>query len=293
MARRLRMAPGVSDRRSAGEHVTEHIRLVRELGRGAMGSVWVADHLTLETHVAVKFINRQLLDAGDDEDMRQRFSREARSAAHIKSPHVVQIFDHGVMDDGAPYIIMELLEGESLAQRIEVGPLSLEDSARVVVQVARGLAVAHERGIVHRDIKPENIFLCDEEDGFVCKLLSRNGVVVLAAAISPYRAARDEVRREIGRFVEVFVTCPLETLVQRDVKGLYARALRGEIENFTGVSDPYEPPLAPEIVLDTIGHGADENARTILAYLEVAAAALSVAAPGSGSRASGPPPARP
>jgi adenylyl-sulfate kinase len=104
--------------------------------------------------------------------------------------------------------------------------------------------------------------------GFVCKLLSRNGVVVLAAAISPYRAARDEVRQEVGRFVEVFVTCPIETLVRRDVKGLYARALRGEIENFTGVSDPYEPPLQPEVVVQTDRETLDASALKIIARLE-------------------------
>jgi adenylylsulfate kinase len=104
--------------------------------------------------------------------------------------------------------------------------------------------------------------------GFVCNLLSRHGVVVLAAAISPYRAARDQVRQEIGRFVEVFVTCPLETLVRRDVKGLYARALRGEIENFTGVSDPYEPPLQPEVIVQTDREPVEASARKILTRLE-------------------------
>jgi adenylyl-sulfate kinase len=104
--------------------------------------------------------------------------------------------------------------------------------------------------------------------GFVCSLLSRHGVVVLAAAISPYRAARDQVRQEIGRFVEVFITCPLETLVRRDVKGLYARALRGEIENFTGVSDPYEPPLHPEVVVQTDRETVEASARKILTRLE-------------------------
>src|SRR5512136_3088603 len=79
--------------------------------------------------------------------------------------------------------------------------------------------------------------------GFVCKLLSRNGVVAIAAAISPYREIRDELRRDIGCFVEVYARCPLDTLVERDVKGLYKKALAGEIANFTGVSDPYEPPL--------------------------------------------------
>jgi len=87
--------------------------------------------------------------------------------------------------------------------------------------------------------------------GYVANLLTRNGVVVISAAISPYRAVRDEVRREIGAFVEVHVKASLEECVRRDTKGLYARALAGEIAQFTGVSDPYEEPLAPELVIDT------------------------------------------
>ena len=87
--------------------------------------------------------------------------------------------------------------------------------------------------------------------GYVANLLTRNGVVVISAAISPYRAVRDQVRREIGAFVEVHVKASLEECVRRDTKGLYARALAGEIAQFTGVSDPYEEPLAPELVIDT------------------------------------------
>src|SRR5437763_12775584 len=87
--------------------------------------------------------------------------------------------------------------------------------------------------------------------GYVAKLLTRNGVVVITAAISPYRAVRDEVRREIGAFVEVYVKASLDECVRRDTKGLYARALAGEIAKFTGVSDPYEEPLAAELVIDT------------------------------------------
>jgi adenylyl-sulfate kinase len=104
--------------------------------------------------------------------------------------------------------------------------------------------------------------------GFVCKLLSRNGVVAIAAVISPYRELRDEVRREIGDFVEVYVSCPIDELVRRDVKGLYARALRGDLPQFTGVSDPYEPPLQPEVALDTSRQSLDESVQVILASLK-------------------------
>jgi adenylylsulfate kinase len=104
--------------------------------------------------------------------------------------------------------------------------------------------------------------------GFVAKLLSRNGVAVITAAISPYREIRAEVRREIGDFVEVFVRCSMDELVRRDVKGLYARALRGEVPNFTGVSDPYEEPLEPEVVVDTEHETVDESVAKILTVLE-------------------------
>jgi adenylyl-sulfate kinase len=86
---------------------------------------------------------------------------------------------------------------------------------------------------------------------YVAKLLSRNGVVAITAAISPYRELRDEARREIRNFVEVFVDCPLEVCEQRDIKGLYKKARAGEIQQFTGISDPYEPPLSPEITVHT------------------------------------------
>lgn len=104
--------------------------------------------------------------------------------------------------------------------------------------------------------------------GFVCNLLARNGVVAIAAAVSPYRAARDEVRAESAAFVEVYLKCPLEVLQVRDPKGLYARALRGEIPHFTGVSDPYEEPLHPEVVLETGKETEDESFAKVFAKLE-------------------------
>lgn len=104
--------------------------------------------------------------------------------------------------------------------------------------------------------------------GFVAKLLSRNDVVAVVAAISPYRATRDEVRADIGRFVEIHLRCSLEELIRRDVKGLYQRALRGEVTQFTGVSDPYEPPLHPELTLDTDKVTVEESVRSVLETLE-------------------------
>ena len=104
--------------------------------------------------------------------------------------------------------------------------------------------------------------------GFVCKLLARNGVVAIGSAISPYREIRALVRQEIGDFVEVYVQCPLDVLIERDVKGLYKKALSGEIKNFTGISDPYEEPLKPEIVVNTSVESPEESARKIATKLE-------------------------
>lgn len=104
--------------------------------------------------------------------------------------------------------------------------------------------------------------------GFVCHLLTRNDVVAIAAAISPYRALRDENRKLIGRFAEVYCECDLDTLKARDPKGLYQKALRGEIANFTGVSDPYEPPLRPEVVVNTARENVEESVDKIVRTLE-------------------------
>jgi len=104
--------------------------------------------------------------------------------------------------------------------------------------------------------------------GFVCELLSRNGVIAIAAAISPYRAVREEVRARIPNFVEVYVECPLEVLASRDVKGLYRKAMAGEIPQFTGVSDPYEPPAAPEVTIHSSAETPEESVERIWATLE-------------------------
>lgn len=104
--------------------------------------------------------------------------------------------------------------------------------------------------------------------GFVAHLLSRNGVAVITAAISPYRDIRDQNRTLIGDFVEVYAKCSIEELTRRDVKGLYEKALRGEIQNFTGISDPYQEPLNPEVVVDTERETVEESLNKILGCLE-------------------------
>src|SRR5919204_106557 len=150
--------------------------------------------------------------------------------------------------------------------------------------LARALEVAlHERGrhveVLDGDEVRENLskglgFSKEDRDtnirriAYVAKLVSRSGGVAITAAISPYRSVRDEARASIGRFVEVYVRCPLDVLVKRDTKGLYAKALRGEIAQFTGVSDPYEEPFAPEAVVETDVESIEESTRKVLRRLE-------------------------
>ena len=104
--------------------------------------------------------------------------------------------------------------------------------------------------------------------GFVANLLTRNGVVVLVSAISPYREIREEVRHNIGNFIEVYVSAPLDVCEQRDVKGLYKRARAGEIKNFTGIDDPYEPPLSPEVDCKTHQETHAESVTKVMSRIE-------------------------
>lgn len=104
--------------------------------------------------------------------------------------------------------------------------------------------------------------------GFVAQLLARNGVKVICAAISPYRSVREQVRAMTGDFIEVYVSTPLQECESRDVKGLYRKARAGEIKDFTGVDDPYEPPLEPEVEINTVGRSPDEAAYLILEQMQ-------------------------
>lgn len=132
------------------------------------------------------------------------------------------------------------------------------DGDIVRTNLSKGLGFSKE----DRDINIRRI-------GFVCDLLARNDVVAIAAAISPYRDVREEVRQSTETFVEVYVKCPIDVLSERDVKGLYKKALAGEIKNFTGIDDPYEEPGTPEITVETDKETVEESARRIMARLEV------------------------
>ena len=115
-----------------------------------------------------------------------------------------------------------------------------------------------------KDDRDENI----RRIGFVAELLTRNGVIVLVSAISPYRALRDEMRRRIGNFIEVYVHAPLEVCEQRDIKGIYLRARARRLRHVTGLDDPYEPPLAPEIVCPTYCEAPEDSAARVLAAVD-------------------------
>ncbi|NPA97674.1 MAG: adenylyl-sulfate kinase [Crenarchaeota archaeon] len=130
---------------------------------------------------------------------------------------------------------------------------------------------------VRRTINPDAGFTFEERRrhllrvAWIARLLARNGVIVLCSFVSPYRSVRREIRsiiEEEAPFIEVFVKCSLEECIRRDPKGLYRKALAGEIQNFTGISDPYEEPENPEIVVDTEKSSVDDNVRKVIAYLE-------------------------
>jgi len=170
---------------AAGTPVSHNVVLMRPLDRGGMGTVWVAEHRGLNTHVAVKFVAEKL---AKDPAMTARFALEAQAAAQIKSPHVVQVFDHGTTDDGVPYIVMELLEGEDLADRIRRrGTLDLRETALLVQQTCKALSRAHALGIVHRDIKPSNIYVTEIDGEPFVKVLDFG--IAKKAATDPGAAA--------------------------------------------------------------------------------------------------------
>lgn len=152
-----------------GVFVTSNVRLARPLGEGGMGAVWAADHLGLDTEVAVKFIHAHALDK--DPSLADRFKLEASIAAKLRSPHVVQVLDHGRMEDGTPFIVMELLEGEDLETRLERQALNDSELVLMVSQVAEVLERAHALGVVHRDLKPENLFIIDSGYEIFVKVL--------------------------------------------------------------------------------------------------------------------------
>jgi eukaryotic-like serine/threonine-protein kinase len=147
-------------------------RLEEEIGRGSMGTVYRAVHVSLGQRVAIKLISTEHSQSAE---ARLRFSVEAKAAAKLRSRHVVAVYDDGETAEGNPYIVLELLEGETLEQRLERDhDVPLGEAVRIVTHVGRALARAHAQGIVHRDLKPANVFLVraeDDEQGFIAKVL--------------------------------------------------------------------------------------------------------------------------
>ena len=151
--------------------------------------------------------------------------------------------------------LAEAVEKELLERGLGVEIL---DGDIIRTNLSKGLGFSKE----DRDINIRRV-------GFVCDLLTRNGVAAIAACISPYAAIRDENREMIGRFVEIYCQAPLEKLIERDPKGLYKKALAGEIKGFTGIDDPYEEPKKPEVVVNTAEETVDESAAKIMRTLEL------------------------
>jgi adenylyl-sulfate kinase len=146
-------------------------------------------------------------------------------------------------------------------------PVELLDGAEVRQSLSRGLGFS-------REDREEHV----RRIGFVAKLLSRNGAIAICAAVSPYRATRDEIRAHVRNFIEVYVDCPLEVAERRDTDGMYARARAGEIEDFTGIGDPYEPPLAPEVHIRSDRERAEDAAAKVVRTLEL----IGIVPPGEG-----------
>jgi eukaryotic-like serine/threonine-protein kinase len=174
-------------------------RVTRELGRGGMAAVYEAEHVNIGKRVAVKVLAAELASSAI---VIERFFREARAAASVKSPYIVEVYDSGRLEDGRPFIAMELLEGESLYDRMaRVRLIDPETTVRIIGQIAKGLTKAHAVGIVHRDLKPENIHLCVGEDGEeIAKILDFG----LAKFYSPVKT--DEKTARLTREGAVFGT---------------------------------------------------------------------------------------
>src|SRR5215472_15824403 len=129
--------------------------LLGTIGAGGMGEVYRARDVRLNREVAIKVLPASF--SGDRQRL-HRFQQEALAAAALKHPNILAVYDIGTQDDASPYIVSELLEGESLRDRLRAGPLSIRKAIDYALQIARGMATAHDKGIVHRDLKPENIF---------------------------------------------------------------------------------------------------------------------------------------
>ncbi len=232
----------------ADQRVEDRYALEALIGRGGMGEVWRARHLALDTRVAIKFLHGA---AEPSERARRRFLTEARVTATLKTRYAVQVFDFGVTDDGLPYLVMELLEGDTLDKRIaREGRLSPATTARFLLKAARALEKAHALGIVHRDFKPENVMLvADEEDGGELVKVVDFGIAKLVGDL------------------DCTLRCALSTLARRPgAPGAPRPAVPAGPLSSAGVGTPQY--MAPEQVRDSaqVGPAADIWAFGVVAY---------------------------
>jgi serine/threonine-protein kinase len=192
-------APPNESKIAVGTMLVGKYRVVREIGRGGMAAVYEAEQLTIGKHVAVKVLAQELSASSI---VIERFFREARAAASVKSPHIVDVYDSGRLEDGRPFIAMELLEGESLYDRMaRIRLFDLSSTIDIICQCAKGLQKAHGAGIVHRDLKPENIFLLKNEEGEEVVKLLDFGLAKFYAPVNP-----DEQTKRLTREGAVFGT---------------------------------------------------------------------------------------
>jgi eukaryotic-like serine/threonine-protein kinase len=232
-------APTVATERTlqAGRIVGGRYQLVRPIGRGSMGAVWLANHTTLGQHVALKLMDpaAEAVAAEDASTSAARFRFEAQIAARLsrKTHHVVRVTDHG-HDGPVPYLVMELLEGQTLEQALLGGPMGLAEVSELVTQIARGLEAAHAEGILHRDLKPANVFLANVGEGRAIVKLLDFGVAWGRGAQrsgAPFATARGLIVGTPGYMSpEQAAACQLD--VRSDVWSLAAiayEALTGEL----------------------------------------------------------------
>jgi serine/threonine protein kinase len=193
------MPPANASKIPIGAVLAEKYRVTREIGRGGMAAVYEAENVHIGKRVAVKVLAAELTTSSI---VVERFLREARAAAAISSPYICDVYDSGKLEDGRPFLVLELLEGESLYERMtRVRQIDVPTTVRMVAQVARGLSKAHAAGIVHRDLKPENIFLTTDEEGLLLAKVLDFGLAKFYAPID-----EDEAQARLTREGAVFGT---------------------------------------------------------------------------------------
>src|SRR3954471_15936011 len=188
------MAPSNTSKIPLGTVLAEKYRVTREIGRGGMAAVYEAENVDIGKRVAVKVLAAELTTSTI---VVERFLREARAAASISSPYICDVYDSGKLEDGRPFLVLELLEGESLYERMtRVRQIDAATTVRMVSHVARGLTKAHAANIVHRDLKPENIFLTTDEEGNLLAKVLAFGLAKFYAPMGADNTAQARLTRE-------------------------------------------------------------------------------------------------